>query len=103
MWIGAGVLGLASIVTGIVAVDADLTASDLRDKQPLPANEVYAPVPADFEHAERIVEAYEHATSDAGGRVGAVMLGEEMIDEASRALALAIVAKGRAAGLGGAG
>lgn len=39
VWIGAGTLALASIVTGVIAIDADLTASDLRDKQPLPAKD----------------------------------------------------------------
>jgi citrate lyase subunit beta/citryl-CoA lyase len=37
--------------------------------------------------------------SEAGGRRGAVMLGDEMIDEASRKLALSVAVKGRAAGL----
>jgi citrate lyase subunit beta / citryl-CoA lyase len=63
------------------------------------ANEVYSPAQEDYDRAERILDAYRHATSDAGGRVGAVMLGEEMIDEASRKMALVIAAKGRAAGL----
>jgi citrate lyase subunit beta/citryl-CoA lyase len=63
------------------------------------ANEVYAPAQADYDHAELILDAYEHATSEAGGRLGAVMLGDEMIDEASRKMALVIAAKGRAAGL----
>jgi citrate lyase subunit beta/citryl-CoA lyase len=34
-----------------------------------------------------------------GGKLGAVMLGDEMIDEASRKMALVIAAKGRAAGM----
>ncbi len=63
------------------------------------ANEVYSPAQDDYDRAERILDAYAHATSDAGGRVGAVMLGDEMIDEASRKMALVIAAKGRAAGL----
>jgi len=63
------------------------------------ANEVYAPSQADYDRAEQILAAYEHATSDAGGRIGAVMLGDDMIDEASRTMALGIAAKGRAAGL----
>jgi citrate lyase subunit beta / citryl-CoA lyase len=62
-------------------------------------NDVFAPGQADYDRAEAILDAYEHATSDAGGRRGAVMLGEEMIDEASRKMALVIAAKGRAAGL----
>jgi len=62
-------------------------------------NEVFAPSQEDFDHAEDILAAYDAATSDAGGRRGAVMLGAEMIDEASRKMALVVVAKGRAAGL----
>jgi citrate lyase subunit beta/citryl-CoA lyase len=61
------------------------------------ANEVFAPSQADFEHASRIIEAYDHATTVEAR--GAVMLGDEMIDEASRKMAQAIVARGRAAGL----
>ncbi len=63
------------------------------------ANEIYAPAQDDYDRAELILDAYEHATSEAGGRLGAVMLGDEMIDEASRKMALVIAAKGRAAGL----
>ena len=62
-------------------------------------NDVFAPSQEDFDHAEDILAAYDAATSDAGGRRGAVMLGAEMIDEASRKMALVIAAKGRAAGL----
>jgi citrate lyase subunit beta / citryl-CoA lyase len=63
------------------------------------ANEVYSPAQEDYDRAERILDAYGHATSDAGGRVGAVMLDDEMIDEASRKMAVVIAAKGRAAGM----
>jgi citrate lyase subunit beta/citryl-CoA lyase len=63
------------------------------------ANEVYAPSQHDYDHAELILDAYQHYTSAAGGRRGAVMLGDEMIDEASRKMALVVAAKGRAAGL----
>ena len=63
------------------------------------ANEVYSPSQDDYDHAELILDAYDWYTSDAGGRRGAVMLGDEMIDEASRKMALVIAAKGRAAGL----
>jgi citrate lyase subunit beta/citryl-CoA lyase len=61
------------------------------------ANEVFAPSQADFERASRIIDAYAHATTV--DQRGAVMLGDEMIDEASRKMAQAIVARGRAAGL----
>ena len=63
------------------------------------ANEIYSPTQDDYDHAELILDAYEHSTSEAGGRRGAVMLGEEMIDEASRKMAMVIAAKGRAAGM----
>jgi citrate lyase subunit beta / citryl-CoA lyase len=62
-------------------------------------NAAFTPSQEDYERAEEILGAYEHATSEAGGRRGAVMLGDEMIDEASRKMALVIAAKGRAAGL----
>jgi citrate lyase subunit beta/citryl-CoA lyase len=61
------------------------------------ANEVFAPDQADYDHAERILDAYADATTVR--QVGAVMLGDEMIDEASRKMAAVVAAKGRAAGL----
>jgi citrate lyase subunit beta / citryl-CoA lyase len=63
------------------------------------ANEVYSPSQEDYDHAELILDAYDYFTSEAGGRKGSAMLGDEMIDEASRKMALVIAAKGRAAGL----
>jgi citrate lyase subunit beta/citryl-CoA lyase len=63
------------------------------------ANEVYAPSQEDFDHAELILDAYDYYTSEAGGKKGSAMIGDEMIDEASRKMALVISAKGRAAGL----
>jgi citrate lyase subunit beta/citryl-CoA lyase len=63
------------------------------------ANELYAPTQADYDHAELILDAYDYYTSEAGGKRGAVMLGDEMIDEASRKMALVVAAKGRAAGM----
>jgi citrate lyase subunit beta/citryl-CoA lyase len=63
------------------------------------ANEVYAPSQEDYDHAELILDAYAYYTSEAGGRRGAVMLGDEMIDEASRKMAFVVAGKGRAAGL----
>lgn len=62
-------------------------------------NEIFSPRQADYDHAELILEAYEWHTSLAGGARGAVMLGEEMIDEASRKMALVIAGKGHAAGM----
>jgi citrate lyase subunit beta/citryl-CoA lyase len=63
------------------------------------ANEVFSPSQEDYDRAELILDAYEWHTSEAGGRRGAVMLGDEMIDEASRKMALVIAAKGRAAAM----
>lgn len=62
-------------------------------------NELFSPRQEDYDHAELILDAYAYYTSEAGGRRGAVLLGDEMIDEASRKMATAIAAKGRAAGL----
>ena len=63
------------------------------------ANEVYSPSQEDYDHAELILDAYDYYTSEAGGAKGSAMLGDEMIDEASRKMALVIAAKGRAAGM----
>ena len=63
------------------------------------ANEVYSPSQEQYDHAELILDAYDWFTSEAGGKRGAVMLGDEMIDEASRKMALVIAGKGRAAGM----
>jgi len=52
-----------------------------------------------YDDAELILDAYEWCTSEAGGAKGSAMLGDEMIDEASRKMALVIAAKGRAAGM----
>ncbi|GAA2647187.1 CoA ester lyase [Streptomyces lunalinharesii] len=63
------------------------------------ANEVFSPSQEDYDHAELILDAYEWCTSEAGGKKGSAMLGDEMIDEASRKMALVIAGKGRAAGM----
>lgn len=61
------------------------------------ANEVFSPSQGDYDRAELILDAYAYYTTVE--RRGAVMLGDEMIDEASRKMALVVTAKGRAAGL----
>lgn len=61
------------------------------------ANEVFAPDQDAYDHAELILDAYEYYTTVE--KRGAAVLGDEMIDEASRKMALVIAAKGRAAGL----
>jgi citrate lyase subunit beta/citryl-CoA lyase len=60
-------------------------------------NAEFSPAQADYDRAELILEAYEHYTTVQGR--GAAMLDGEMIDEASRKLALVAAARGRAAGL----
>ena len=62
-------------------------------------NEVFSPGQDDYDHAELILDAYSYYTSSAGGARGAAMLGDEMIDEASRKMALVVASKGRAAGM----
>ena len=59
-------------------------------------NQAFAPSRADYSRAAAIIEAYAHATTVQAR--GAVMLGDEMIDEASRKMAEVIVARGNAAG-----
>jgi len=71
----------------------------LHPDQVAAANEVFSPRQEDYDHAENILDAYEWHTSEAGGRTGSAMLGDEMIDEASRKMALVVVGKGRAAGM----
>lgn len=62
-------------------------------------NELFSPKPADFERAQRIMAAYAQATELAGGAVGAIVVDDEMVDEAGVKLAAAILARGRAAGM----
>jgi citrate lyase subunit beta/citryl-CoA lyase len=60
-------------------------------------NEVFSPTQEQFDKAWAVLDSYRQATE--GDRKGAVMLGEEMIDEASRKVAVMLVAKGERAGL----
>ena len=62
-------------------------------------NEIFSPRQDDYDRAELVLDAYAFHTSEQGGKRGAVMLGDEMIDEASRKMAQVIAEKGRAAGL----
>jgi citrate lyase subunit beta/citryl-CoA lyase len=59
-------------------------------------NEIYSPTQEQFDRAWDILEAYAHATE--GERKGAVMFGDEMIDEASRKMANKFVSRGTRAG-----
>lgn len=58
-------------------------------------NEVFTPSPAQVEQAMALLARYRQATEHEG--VGAVAFGEEMIDEASRKLAEALLARVRRA------
>jgi citrate lyase subunit beta/citryl-CoA lyase len=60
-------------------------------------NEVFTPSQDEYDKAEAMLEAYRHATEIE--RKGAVMFGNEMIDEASRKMAEQVAARGKAAGL----
>ncbi len=60
-------------------------------------NELYSPTQEQFDRAWDILEAYAQATE--GDRKGAVMFGDEMIDEASRKMANKFVSRGQRAGL----
>lgn len=62
-------------------------------------NAAYTPDQADFERAERIMAAYAQSTSVGGGARGAIVVDDEMVDEAGVKLAAAILARGRAARL----
>ena len=60
-------------------------------------NEVFSPTQEQFDRACAILDAYEKATEGEGK--GAVMFGDEMIDEASRKMALKFISRGKRAGL----
>ena len=54
-------------------------------------NELFTPDPSQVERAERIVDAYSKATAVAGGAVGAIVVDDEMVDEAGLKVAQAIL------------
>jgi citrate lyase subunit beta/citryl-CoA lyase len=60
-------------------------------------NEVFSPTQEQYDRALAILAAYREATEDE--RKGAVMFGDEMIDEASRKMAVKFVTRGERAGL----
>ena len=60
-------------------------------------NEVFTPTQEEYDKAEALLEAYREATEV--DKRGAVMFGTEMIDEASRKMAVQFAERGRAAGL----
>jgi citrate lyase subunit beta/citryl-CoA lyase len=60
-------------------------------------NEVFSPTQEQFDKACQVLDAYQQATE--GDRAGAVMFGDEMIDEASRKVAVKLKMRGERAGL----
>jgi citrate lyase subunit beta/citryl-CoA lyase len=60
-------------------------------------NEMFSPTQEQFDRAWEVLDSYRQATE--GDRKGAVMLGDEMIDEATRKVAVMLVAKGERAGM----
>jgi citrate lyase subunit beta/citryl-CoA lyase len=60
-------------------------------------NEIFSPTQEEYDAAERLLGAYRTSTDETGN--GAVLFGGEMIDEASRKMALSIAARGKAAGM----
>ncbi len=69
----------------------------LHPDQVVIANEVFSPTQEQFDKACEVLDRYRQATE--GDGTGAVMFGDEMIDEASRKVAVTLVAKGKRAGL----
>jgi citrate lyase subunit beta/citryl-CoA lyase len=69
----------------------------LHPDQVAPLNEIYTPPLEAYERAEGIMAAYKKATEE--DKLGAVMYGDEMIDEASRKMAEQLAIKGRLCGL----
>ncbi len=64
-------------------------------------NEVFTPTQEQFDRAQRVLAAYATAIGgdDSGARRGAVMLDDEMIDEASAKMAKKFVTRGERAGM----
>ena len=62
-------------------------------------NEVFTPTQAEYDQAENMVDVYDWHASAEGGGLGAVMLGDTFVDEATRKMAWVMAQKGRAAGM----
>jgi citrate lyase subunit beta / citryl-CoA lyase len=61
-------------------------------------NEIFSPTQEQFDKALDVLDSYREATTE-GDRKGAVMFGDEMIDEASRKVAATLVSRGERAGM----
>ncbi|MBO0830817.1 MAG: CoA ester lyase [Actinobacteria bacterium] len=92
----ADIDGLTASAAGAAAIGFD-GKWVLHPSQVATVNAEFSPSQAEYDRAELIIEAYEYYTTVLGR--GAAMLEGEMIDEASRKLAMVAAAKGRAAGL----
>jgi citrate lyase subunit beta/citryl-CoA lyase len=88
--------GLARAAASVAALGFD-GKWVLHPGQVGPVNEAFSPSQQDYDRAERILAAYAHYTGE--DQRGAALLDGQMIDEASRKLALVTAARGRAAGL----
>lgn len=65
----------------------------LHPDQVAAGNEIFTPATTDLDRARRIVDAYAAATAEAGGAIGAIVVDQEMVDEAGVRLARTILAK----------
>ncbi len=88
--------GLARAAASVAALGFD-GKWVLHPGQVGPVNEAFSPSQQDYDRAELILAAYAHSTGEQ--QSGAALLDGQMIDEASRKLALVTAARGRAAGL----
>jgi citrate lyase subunit beta / citryl-CoA lyase len=88
--------GLARAAASVAALGFD-GKWVLHPGQVGPVNEAFSPSQQDYDRAERILAAYARYTGE--DQRGAALLDGQMIDEASRKLALVTAARGRAAGL----
>jgi len=88
--------GLARAAASVAALGFD-GKWVLHPGQVGPVNEAFSPSQQDYDRAELILAAYAHSTGEQ--QRGAALLDGQMIDEASRKLALVTAARGRAAGL----
>src|SRR5580692_7271124 len=88
--------GLAKAASSVAALGFD-GKWVLHPGQIETVNAAFSPGQAGYDQAELILEAYQHYTTVE--KRGAAMLNGEMIDAASRKLAQAAAARGRAAGL----
>jgi citrate lyase subunit beta/citryl-CoA lyase len=94
----ADTAGLARAASGVAALGYDGKWA-VHPGQIETISKAFTPAPAEYERAERILAAYQHHTT--AEHRGAALLDGEMIDEATRKLALVTAVKGRAAGLSG--